>query len=147
MLERGELAARFRARASMNFISSIKAERLIAQIRGEADVASSSARKAFEKLGQIGPAAVPKILAAVGGADRRQSLEFIDVLSKLADDKSLPAILQGLADPNPKTVSATTSALSSSRRFNPNRLVDLLAEDNYSKSAVVDILLAHKDHS
>jgi serine/threonine-protein kinase len=129
----------------MNFISAFKAERLIAQIRGEADVSSSSARKAFEKLHQVGPAAVPKILLELGTADRRQTTEFIEILGKLADDKSLPSILQGLADTNPKTVAGTTAALSSSRRFNPNRLVDLLAEDNYSKSAVVDILLAHKD--
>jgi len=45
----------------MNFISTIKAERLIAQIRGEANIASPSAKKAFDKLRQIGPAAVPKI--------------------------------------------------------------------------------------
>ena len=54
-------------------------------------------------------------------------------------------ILKELADSNPKTVSAAASALSASRRYNPNRLVDLLAEDDYSKSALVDIMLAHKD--
>jgi len=129
----------------MNFISAIKAERLIAQIRGEANMASPSAKKAFDKLRQIGPAAVPKILLALGGADKRQTVEFVDVLTKLTDDAALPAILQGLADSNPKTVSGATSALSASRRYNPNRLVDLLAEEGYSKSALVDIMLAHKD--
>jgi serine/threonine-protein kinase len=129
----------------MNFISAIQADRLITQIRGEGDPASPSAKKAFEKLGQIGPGAVPKILQALGGADKRQTVEFVNVLAKLANDKVLPTILQGLADPNPKTVSGATWALSSSRRFNPNRLVDLLAEDIYSKSALVDIMLAHKD--
>ncbi len=128
----------------MNFISAIKAERLIAQIRGEADLSSPSAKKAFDKLRQVGPAGVPKILQALASADRRQTAEFVDVLTRLADDKALPAILQGLTDANPKTVSGATTALSSSRRYNPNRLVDLLAEDSYSKSALVDILLAHR---
>jgi HEAT repeat protein len=129
----------------MKFISAIKAERLIAQIRGEANIASPSAKKAFDKLRQIGPAAVPKILLALGEADKRQTTEFVDVLTKLTDDAALPVILKGLADSNPKTVAAVASALSASRRYNPNRLVDLLAEDGYSKSALVDIMLAHKD--
>jgi serine/threonine-protein kinase len=129
----------------MNLISAFKAERLIAQIRGEADLGSSSAKKAFDKLRQVGPAAVPKILQALTTADRRQTTEFVDVLTRLTDDKTLPVLLQGLADSNPKTVSGATTALSSSRRYNPNRIVDLLGEDRYSKSAVVDILLAHQD--
>ncbi len=129
----------------MNFISAIKADRLIAQIQGEADPVSPSAKKAFDKLGQIGAAAIPKVLQALGGADKRQTVEFVDVLAKLVTDKALPIVLQGLADPNPKTVSGTASALSSSRRYNPNRLVDLLGDDMYAKSAIVDILLTHKE--
>ena len=129
----------------MNFISAIKADRLIAQIQGEADPVSPSAKKAFDKLGQMGTAAVPKILQALGGADKRQTVEFVNALAKLVTDKALPIVLKGLADPNPKTVSGATWALSSSRRYNPNRLVDLLGEDIYTKSAIVDILLSHKD--
>ena len=143
-LSRG-LEVHTHARTSMNLISAFKAERLIAQIRGEADLGSSSAKKAFEKLQQVGPAAVPKILQALTTADRRQTTEFVDVLTRLTDEKTLPVLLQGLADSNPKTVYVATTALSSSRRYNPNRVVDLLAEDRYSKSAVVDILLAHQD--
>ena len=129
----------------MNFISAIKAERLIAQIRGEASPSSVSARKAFEKLHKLGAAAIPKILLALAEADKQQTIEFVDVLTRLADDKALPALLDGLADANPKTVTATASALAASRRFNPNRLVDLLAEDKFSKSAIVDVLQAHQD--
>ena len=129
----------------MNFISAIKAERLIAQIRGESDPASTNAKQALEKLHQIGTAAIPKILQALGSTDKRQTVEFVDVLARLTSEKTLPAILEGLTDANPKTISGATWALSSSRSYNPNRLVKLLGEDIYSKSAVVDILLAHKD--
>ncbi len=74
----------------MNFISAIKAERLIAQIRGEADLSSPSAKKAFDKLRQVGPAGVPKILQALASADRRQTAEFVDVLTRLRTTRPCP---------------------------------------------------------
>ena len=63
----------------------------------------------------------------------------------LINDKTLPFITRGLADSDPRTVSGTTSALSTNNRYNVNRLVDLLGEDEYSKAAIVEILQAHKE--
>ncbi len=129
----------------MNFISALQADRLIAQISNEADPSSAGAKKAFGKLGKLGPAAIPKILAALGDADKRQTVEYVEVLGALINDKTLLVVAKGLADSDPRTVSGTAWALSSSRRFNPNRLVDLLADDQYSKSAIIEILTVHKD--
>lgn len=128
----------------MNFISALQADRLIAQISSEADPGSAGAKKAFGKLGRLGPAAIPKILRALADADKRQTVEYVEVLGALISDKTLPIVIKGLADTDPRTVSGTAWALSSSRRFNPNRLVDLLADDDYSKSAIVEILTVHK---
>ncbi len=129
----------------MNFITAFQADRLIAQIRSESDPGSPAAKKAFQKLGKLGNAAVPKILEALASADKRQTVEYVELLGALISDRTLPAIVRGLADPDPRTVSGTAWALSSNRRYNPNRLVDLLAEDEYSKSALVEILTVHKD--
>jgi len=129
----------------MNFISALQADRLIAQITSAGDPTSAGAKKAFDKLGKLGPAAIPKILSALAGADKRHTVEYVEVLGSLINDKTLPAVVRGLADPDPRTVSGTAWALSSSRRYNPNRLVDLLADDDYSKAALVEILSVHKD--
>jgi eukaryotic-like serine/threonine-protein kinase len=129
----------------MNFLTSFQADRLISQIREEADPTSPTAKKAFEKLGKLGNAAVPKILEALSGADKRQTVEYVELLSSLTTDKTLPLVTRGLADSDPRTVSGTAWALSTSRKFNINRLVDLLGEDEYSKAAVIDILTAHKE--
>jgi len=129
----------------MNFINAIQADRLIAQISSEADPSSASAKKAFNKLGKLGPAAIPKILKALSGADKRQTVEYVEVLGNLLDDKTLPIVAQGLSDSDPRTVSGTAWAMSSSKRFNPNRLVDLLADEHYSKAAIVGILTVHKE--
>jgi HEAT repeat protein/tRNA A-37 threonylcarbamoyl transferase component Bud32 len=129
----------------MNFITSLQADRLIEQIRNEADPTSPTARKALEKLGKLGNGAVPKILEALASADKRQTVEYVELLSSLINDKTLQLITRGLADADPKTVSGTTWALSSSRRFNVNRLVDLLGEDEFSKGAIIEVLTAHKE--
>jgi serine/threonine-protein kinase len=129
----------------MNFLTSIQADRLISQIREEADPASPAAKKALEKLGKLGNAAIPKVLEALSSADKRQTVEFVELLTSLVTDKSLPLVTRGLADSDPRTVSGTAWALSSSKKYNVNRLVDLLGEDEYSKPAIVEVLTAHKD--
>jgi HEAT repeat protein/tRNA A-37 threonylcarbamoyl transferase component Bud32 len=129
----------------MNFLTAIQADRLISQIREEADPTSPSAKKAFEKLGKLGNGAVPKILEALSSADKRQTVEYVELLSSLISEKTLPLITRGLADSDPRTVSGTAWALSTNKKYNVNRLVDLLGEDEYSKAAIVEVLTAHKE--
>jgi serine/threonine-protein kinase len=129
----------------MNFLTALQADRLISQIREEADPTSPTAKKAFQKLGKLGNAAVPKILEALASADKRQTVEYVELLSSLIDDKTLPVIVRGLTDGDPRTVSGTAWALSTNRRYNVNRLVDFLGEDDYSKAAIIEVLTAHKE--
>ena len=129
----------------MKFLTALQADRLISKIREEGDPTSPDARKAFEKLGRLGNGAVPKILEALSSADKRQTVEFVELLSSLANEKSLLLIARGLTESDSRTVAGTIWALSSSRGFNPNRLVDLLSEDDYSKPAIIEVLTAHKD--
>ncbi|MDX1562709.1 MAG: HEAT repeat domain-containing protein, partial [Gammaproteobacteria bacterium] len=128
----------------MNFFSGFQADRLISQISEEPDPSSPAAKKAFAKLAKLGPSAVPKILEALGSADKKQTVEYVDLLSKLVNDKTLMVVARGLADQDPRTVAGTAWALSSSKSFNINRLAELLSEDEYSKSAIIDVLTKHR---
>jgi eukaryotic-like serine/threonine-protein kinase len=87
---------------------------------------------------------VPKILEALGSADKQQTVEYVETLTKLTSDKTLMVVARGLADTDPRTVNGTAWALSSSKAFNINRLAELLSEDEYSKSAIIDVLTAHR---
>jgi len=129
----------------MNFLTALQADRLISQIREEADPTSINAKKAFAKLGKLGNSAIPKILEALATADKRQTVEYVELLSSLITEKTLPLITRGLADGDPRTISGTSWALSSNKRYNVNRLVDLLGEEDVSKPAVIEVLTAHKD--
>src|SRR5690606_11608438 len=102
-------------------------------------------KKAFAKLGKLGNSAIPKILEALSSADKRQTVEYVELLNSLLNDKTLPLITRGLADSDPRTVSGTAWALSSNKRYHVNRLVDLLGEDDMSKPAIIEVLTAHKD--
>ena len=129
----------------MNFLNSYRADSLIAQIREEADPTSANGKKLFAKLKDVGSGAIPKILEALASSDKRQTAEYVELLSTLTNDKTLPLITRGLADGDPRTVSGTAWALSTNKHFNVNRIVDLLGEDDYSKAAIVEVLQAHKD--
>ena len=129
----------------MNILTSFQADRLISQIREEADPTSPNAKKAFAKLGKLGNSAIPKILGALATADKRQTVEYVELLNSLITDKTLPLITRGLTDGDPRTVSGTAWALSTNKRYNVNRLVDLLGEEDMSKPAVIEVLTAHKD--
>jgi serine/threonine-protein kinase len=129
----------------MNFLTALQADRLIAQIREEPDPSSVTGKQLFAKLGKLGTAAIPKILEALASADKRQTAEYVEILTGLTSDKTLTFVTRGLADSDPRTVSATAWALSNNKRFNINRLVDLLGEDEYSKASIVEVLQAHKD--
>ena len=129
----------------MNFLTALQADRLIAQISEVADPSSAAGKQLFAKLGKLGTAAIPKIIEALASADKRQTAEYVGILSGLVNDKTLALVTRGLADGDPRTASGTAWALSNSKRFNVNRLVDLLGEDEYSKAGLVEVLQAHKD--
>ena len=130
----------------MNFLTALQADRLIAQIREEPDASSANGKQLFAKLGKLGTGAIPKILEALASADKRQTGEYVELLNSLTNEKTLPLITRGLlADGDPRTIAGTALALSNNKRFNVNRLVDLLGEDEYSKAYIVEVLQAHKD--
>jgi serine/threonine-protein kinase len=130
----------------MNLFNAYRADSIISAIREEPDPTSANGKKLFAKLKDLGAGAIPKVLEALASSDKRQTVEYVELLGALINDKNLPLITRGLvADGDPRTVSGTAWALSSNKRFNVNRLVDLLGEDEYSKAAIVEVLQAHKD--
>ena len=80
----------------MSFFSDLKAERLIADIRGIGDPAHPEAQKAFQKLARIGPGAIPKILDALAVADKKEAASYVEILTQLVDNKTFPMLVQGL---------------------------------------------------
>ena len=128
----------------MSFFSDLRAERLIAEIRGIGDPLHPDSQKALQKLARIGAGAIPKILDALAVADRKESASYVDVLIALIDNKTFPILAQGLADGSPRTVTAIGQALTASRNYSPTLLIELLGRDDVAKPTVLDVIGAQK---
>ncbi len=128
----------------MSFLSTMKAERLIADIKASGDPAGPTARKALARLASMGPGAVEPIIDALASADKNETLAYVEVLGSLIDAKTFPLIAAGLSDTNPRAVAGIAWALASCKNFPPSMLLELLGQEGVSKPAVLDIISSQK---
>jgi serine/threonine-protein kinase len=128
----------------MSFLSSMKAERLIADIKASGDPTSPNAKKALARLASMGTGAIEPILEALSSADKNETLAYVDVLSNLIDAKTFPMIAAGLSDSNPRAVAGVAWALAGSKNYPQSMLLELLSREGVSKPAVLDIISAQK---
>ena len=122
----------------------MRGERLLAELKTSGELTSPSSRKVVEKLVSLKSDAIPIVLEALAAADKRETMAFVEVLAALADAKNLPALLQGLADSNARTVAAVAWALSSAKSYPATMLLDALKDPDISSSALIDVISAHK---
>jgi serine/threonine-protein kinase len=128
----------------MAFLSNFRADRLIAQIKSSNDILGTEAQKAVAKLKELGPASIPSVLAALPDADKHATVAFVDVLAALANVKSFPVFVDALVQGSPRVIAGVAWALTSSRSYPPNLLLDALAKPGISKSAVLEIINAQR---
>src|SRR5687767_11078906 len=129
----------------MSFFSDLRAERLIAEIRGIGDPLHHDSQKALQKLAKIGPGAIPKILDALAVADRKETASYVDILTQLIDNKSFPILVQGLVEGSPRTISAIGQALTASRNYAANQLIELLGREDMPKPTILEVIAAQKN--
>jgi HEAT repeat protein/tRNA A-37 threonylcarbamoyl transferase component Bud32 len=124
----------------MKFISSLKAERSIAQFLEENDVASPAARKAAESLNKLGPGAIPKVIDALAAANKPQTHVLVDTLTEKLSDKTFTYFSEGLGHPNQRCLAGVTSAMSAANNYDPNQLLSLLDDGTASRPAVIEVM-------
>jgi HEAT repeat protein/tRNA A-37 threonylcarbamoyl transferase component Bud32 len=128
----------------MKILSTFKAERSISKLLEEHDVNSPTARKALETLRSMGPDAIPKVIDALAVADKSQTAVRMETLATHVSDRSLPMYAEGLRNSNARCVTGVAWALSSSSSYDPNKVLDLLGEEDVSVPAVIDVLRTKK---
>jgi eukaryotic-like serine/threonine-protein kinase len=128
----------------MSFFTNLRADRLITEIRACTDPASPVTQKAVTRLKDLGPGAIESIFAALPDADKNATLAFVEVLSGLVSAKSFPLFVRGLVEGSPRVVAGISWALTSSRNFPPSLLIEALAAPGISKSALLEVIAAHK---
>jgi HEAT repeat protein/tRNA A-37 threonylcarbamoyl transferase component Bud32 len=127
----------------MSFFTNMKADRLIADIKGAGDNGVDT-YDAMDRLGKLGPAAIPRIIDALSNADRQETEAFVRVLAALIDNKSLAQVVEALAEASQRTAASIVAALSAGRGYNPQLLLPLLDDPNAPRGPIVAVLASQK---
>jgi HEAT repeat protein len=121
----------------MGVLDTLKVNRSIATLL---EGPSSGARlRAFATLKQLKARAVPKLIELLG---RPESAEpAAEALRGLLDNGSLPLFYEGLKQAGGRVVHYLARLLSEPGRYNPNLLLDRLAEPDNPAAHLLDILM------
>jgi HEAT repeat protein/tRNA A-37 threonylcarbamoyl transferase component Bud32 len=128
----------------MSLFANYRADRLIADVKSSGNPGGPVAQKALEKLVALGPSAIEPIIVALTTAEKKETLVYVEALSKLIDAKTLPQVLKLMSDANGRAVSGIAWALSSSRSYPPSALLDALTKEDMPKPAILDAIAAQK---
>src|ERR1700692_3781294 len=128
----------------MTLFANYRADRLIAEVKSSGNPGSPLAQKALEKLVGLGANAIDPIVAALSTAEKKETVAYVEALSKLIDAKTLPHLLKTMADTNGRAMSGIAWALSSSRNYPAAALLDALAKPDMPKQAIIDVIAAQK---
>ena len=128
----------------MSFLTNLRADRLVTEIRSSADPSSPATQKAVAKLKEVGPGAIEAIFGALPDADKAATLAFVDVLASLVSPKTFPLFVRGLVEGSPRVIAGIAWALTSSNNYPQHLLLEALATPGISKPTVLEVLAAHK---
>jgi serine/threonine-protein kinase len=128
----------------MSLFANYRADRLIADIKSSGNPSGPAAQKALEKLVALGPNAIDSIVGALTNAEKKETLVYVEALSKLIDSKTLPHVLKLMTESNGRAVSGIAWALSSGRGYPPSALLEALNKEDMPKPAILDVIAAQK---
>jgi HEAT repeat protein/tRNA A-37 threonylcarbamoyl transferase component Bud32 len=128
----------------MSFFTNIRADRFITELKEATDVAAPATQKAIAKLRELGAGAIEPVTAALADADKIATVAYIEVLTGLVNQKTLPKFIESMVTGSPRVVAGVAWALSSSRAYPPTMLLEALNTEGVAKSALLDVITAHR---
>jgi eukaryotic-like serine/threonine-protein kinase len=124
----------------MSFFTNLRADRLIEQIKSSTNLMGPETQKAIAKLKDAGPGAIDAVIAALPEADKHATVAFVDVLATLATAKTFPKYVQAMVQGSPRSIAGVAWALTSSRGYPPNLLLEALGTPGIAKTALLDVI-------
>jgi eukaryotic-like serine/threonine-protein kinase len=128
----------------MTIFANYRADRLIAEVKSSGNPGSPLAQKALEKLVALGSDAIDPIVDALATSEKRETMAYVEVLSRLIDSKTLPTLLKTMSEANGRAMSGIAWALSTSRNYPAHALLDALTKPGMPKQALLDVIAAQK---
>ena len=128
----------------MSLFANYRADRLIAEVKSAGNPGSPPAQKALEKLIALGSDAIAPLIDALATSEKRETTAYVEALGRLIDSKTLPHLLKTMSEASGRAMSGIAWALSSSRNYPANALLDALAKPDMPKQALLDVITAQK---
>lgn len=129
----------------MSLFGGFVADRLIASIQSPEDLETVPGRKAVAKLRKIGGPAVIRIATELETARHERAAALARVLGILISTRTLPEVMDALRQADPRGVQGLVWALSNSRDYNANKLLDYMDDYTVPRGALLDVLEAQKE--
>jgi eukaryotic-like serine/threonine-protein kinase len=128
----------------MSLFGGFVADRLVGSLHSAEDLDSAAGMKAVAKLRKIGGPAVHRLVEEIDIADRDRAVVLARVLGTLISSKTLPDAAQAMQNTDQRGLEGLVWALSNNKDYNPNQLLDYLADNQMPRAAVLEILEAQK---
>src|SRR5262245_9078328 len=124
----------------MSLIRKIAAGRMAKRLREGAGNPDQTVEEVQSRLVELGPDAIRSVLQSLHSPDARQA--SIEVLRKLASDRTLPVFIEALGSSDHAIADGATTVLAQSDNYDPNRLLELFTNPSVSKARLETILTA-----
>ena len=129
----------------MGFFSNIKADRIITELRANADAASPGTRKAIARLRDLGESAIQPLIAALPDASKEASAAFLEALALIVSAKTFPLFIKAMSEGGPRVVAGIKWALTVSRAYPPTLLLEALGQPDVPKAAILEAIVGQRD--
>jgi len=126
-------------------IRGFLAERIVEGIRAPGDLDTPRGQKAVARLQKMGGPGVRQVIEALDAADAERAGALARVLGALVSTRTLHDIVSAMPAANVRGLQGITWALTHSREYNPNRVLDYLTEASMPRGALMEILDAQAD--
>jgi len=123
----------------------MRANKLLAELKSSSGPATLEGRKIVGRLVDLGAEAIPFVIAALATADDEETVGLVEVLATLTDARTLPGLLDALAEPNARVSAGVAWALSSARNFPSAKLLEALRNPNLPKPLLIEIIATHRE--
>ncbi|MDZ7827842.1 MAG: HEAT repeat domain-containing protein [Gammaproteobacteria bacterium] len=128
----------------MGVLSQIRTDRLIGRLLSEDNVNSSTSNEIVGKLRREPASAITALFARLDQAPDDEFRNIVAGLYRLLNDDTLEYYIDALRSGHARKVRAVAKILGSSGRFNPNRLIPLIADADIPKSTLIKSLSEHQ---
>lgn len=68
----------------MSLLGGFRADQLIGQLVSETDVSSRNALQLVERLKNLGPKTIPRVIDALAMSDKTHTMLFVDILARIS---------------------------------------------------------------